>query len=157
MSKIPFRVIIYILKFFSLEIKNLWISTHVNEIVRFDTETKKGGFKIKYIFGYFKLDKFRKIFKLYNYLNINDDNNDYNATYIISIKNKPFITGYVIKKHVNRYQNADSYIIDKIHRVTKMGTHFSNNGHGYSGLMYIHLETNDKSNIKFYGYKKLTE
>ena len=106
--KLPFRMVIYLLKFFSLKIENVYVDCKKNEIVK-----DNGGFKMKDIFGYFKLDKFRKIFKLYEYLDISDSCINYNASFIVSIKIKPVIIGYVITC-VNEYHNDEYNINDKI-------------------------------------------
>ena len=105
--KLPFRVVIYLLKFFILEIYDMHVDSKKNEIVK---KNKNGGFKMKDIFGYFKLDKFRKIFKLYEYLNINDDSVYYYASFIVSIKIKPVIVGYVVTYHDTH--DDDDYAYD---------------------------------------------
>ena len=95
MIKLPFRVIIYILKFHALEIN---IKHKEEEIDYYKLNDRK--FKISELFGYFKLDKWRKIFKLYEYLSFTKLY-DYliKSLNFVSIKTKPIIVGCILCKN----------------------------------------------------------
>ena len=95
MSKIPFRVIIYILKFHALELNIKDIS---DPVPYFQISDYK--FKISDLFGYFKLDKWKKSFKLFEHLSF-DKRYSYliRSLNFVSIKNKPIIDGCILYQH----------------------------------------------------------
>ena len=64
-KKLPFRVIIYLLEFHALDI-------NIQQMCIIKDITEK-TFKIKDLFGYFKLDRFRKVFNLYKLVNLRYD------------------------------------------------------------------------------------
>ena len=102
MKKIPFRIIIYILKFHALEL-------NIDKISHRITDYK---FKVDKLFGYFKLDKWRKIFKLYEYLSFVELSNYIYASIFVSIKFKPSIIGCIIND-IN-YQYNYSVVISQL-------------------------------------------
>ena len=96
MKRIPFRIIIYILEFHALDLNSKYSRNKPEYICLMNDQIptiNNCKFKINKLFGYFKLDKFRKIFKLYNYLSYDILNDDIEASIFVSIKFQPSFIG----------------------------------------------------------------